>query len=270
MSQIGYDIVKSEIPKSQNHSYCHSTGTQVRKYQLQSENKWQIDLEDLKSDFLYVINPSNPCGSVFSKEHVQEIIDWANQNRVLIVADEIYYGMSFGEFGPIIRLGEMDKMFFTPVWQISWMIFYDKNHYAVEIKQAMYNICQFLLYANVFVINSLPQILDQLTIFYARDRMTHFKENHDFLIQELDQIRGLKCIPAQGTFYLTVLIDLEVFQVKSDTEFAKKLLGEENIILLPLSWNGTEKYQGFRMLTIATKDVYVEMIGRLKEFVKRL
>ncbi|CAD8141835.1 unnamed protein product [Paramecium octaurelia] len=350
MSQIGYDIVKSEIPKSQNHSYCHSTGTQpakqavakhfghgknitendviitqgvnqglfycllgicdpgqnilvpeigfpffdgiaqayqveVRKYKLQSDNNWQIDFEDLNSKldantkFLYVINPSNPCGSVFSKEHVQGIINWANQNHVLIVADEIYYGMSFGEFvsfgeladeGPIICLGGMDKIFFTPGWQVSWMIFYDKNHYADAIKQAMFNLCQLLLHANVFVMNSLPQILDQLTIFYARDRMLHFKENHDFLLQELNQIRGFKCIPAQGTIYLAVLIDLEVFKVKNDAEFAKKLLLDQNVMLLPLSWNGTDKYQGIRMLTIATKDVYIELIARLKEFVSRL
>ena len=41
------------------------------------------------------------------------------------MADEIYYGMSFGEFvsfgeladeGPIICLGGMDKLFFTPGW----------------------------------------------------------------------------------------------------------------------------------------------------------
>lgn len=98
---------------------------------MQSQNNWEIDLEDLSkkldvnTKFLFVINPSNPCGSVFSRKHVQEIIDWANLNHVLIVADEVYYGMSFGEFtsfgelageGPIITLSGMEKIFFTPGW----------------------------------------------------------------------------------------------------------------------------------------------------------
>jgi aspartate/methionine/tyrosine aminotransferase len=44
---------------------------------------------------------------------------------VLIVADEVYYGMSFDKFtsfgelageGPIICLSGMEKIFFTPGW----------------------------------------------------------------------------------------------------------------------------------------------------------
>jgi tyrosine aminotransferase len=68
--------------------------------------------------------------------------------------------------------------------------------------------------------NSLPDILDKLTIFYARDRMKHFKKNHDYLVREFNSIRGLKCIPAQGTIYLAVLIDTTELKVKNDTEFA--------------------------------------------------
>lgn len=74
---------------------------------------------------MLVINPSNPCGSVFSKQHIKDVLKWAEDNCILIVADEVYYGMSFTEFhsfgelaeeGPVICLSGMEKLFFVPGW----------------------------------------------------------------------------------------------------------------------------------------------------------
>ncbi|CAD8050072.1 unnamed protein product [Paramecium primaurelia] len=75
--------------------------------------------------------------------------------------------------------------------------------------------------------NSLPEILDQLTIFYVRDRIIHFKENHDFLFN--NQIRGLKYVQVQAAIYLAVFIDLNVLQVKNDTKNYLKNLIQFNL-----------------------------------------
>ena len=42
---------------------------------------------------IIVTNPSNPCGSVFSRKHLQDIIDLAERHQLPIIADEIYAGM---------------------------------------------------------------------------------------------------------------------------------------------------------------------------------
>lgn len=47
---------------------------------LQPEKSWEVDLPHLESlidertSCLIVTNPSNPCGSVFTKEHIQKIL----------------------------------------------------------------------------------------------------------------------------------------------------------------------------------------------------
>lgn len=47
---------------------------------LQPERSWEADLQHMESlinertSCLIVTNPSNPCGSVFSKEHIQKIL----------------------------------------------------------------------------------------------------------------------------------------------------------------------------------------------------
>ena len=35
-------------------------------------------------------NPSNPCGSVFSRQHIRDILDLCDRRKLPVIADEIY------------------------------------------------------------------------------------------------------------------------------------------------------------------------------------
>lgn len=48
---------------------------------------------------LLVNNPSNPCGSVYSKEHLSAILALADKYRVPVIADEIYGNLVFPSAG---------------------------------------------------------------------------------------------------------------------------------------------------------------------------
>ncbi|KAM3128941.1 hypothetical protein pb186bvf_018929 [Paramecium bursaria] len=265
--EIGYPFFQNLAP---------TYGVQVRQYKLKSEKNWEIDIDSLnelideKTQFLFIINPSNPCGSVFSKNHIQEIINWAEDNKILLVADEVYHGMSFTDYtsfgqlanqGPIITLCGVEKILYVPGWQTAWMIFYDKNKLATQVKQCIQNLTQLWLHSNTFIMNSLDQLLD-----LVNNPAPLFKENHDKIINRINQIKGFKCIPAQGTIYVGVLVDL---QFENDTEFALQLLKEENVQVMPLSWLGSDKYQGFRLLTIANHEIYEQLFERLAQFSMR-
>jgi len=47
-------------------------------------------LVDEKTKMMFVINPSNPCGSVFSYDHMVEITEFIKRNSIVLLADEIY------------------------------------------------------------------------------------------------------------------------------------------------------------------------------------
>lgn len=67
---------------------------------------------------------------------------------------------------------------------------------------------------------ALPELLDTLTLDFTKNYMSIFEENHEFLFEEIKEIEGLKPIAAQGTFYLSVLIELEKFSgFQSDADF---------------------------------------------------
>ncbi len=62
----------------------------------QPERGWEVDLEhcgtlvDERTKAIIVNNPSNPCGSNYSKEHLLALIAFANKHRIPIISDEVY------------------------------------------------------------------------------------------------------------------------------------------------------------------------------------
>ena len=50
----------------------------------------QID-EDTAA--IIINNPSNPCGSVYSRQHLLDILAVAEKKKVPIIADDVYAGM---------------------------------------------------------------------------------------------------------------------------------------------------------------------------------
>lgn len=66
---------KKQIFSKLSQTLCHA-----HIFALQPEKSWEVDLQHLESlidertSCLIVTNPSNPCGSVFTKEHLQKIL----------------------------------------------------------------------------------------------------------------------------------------------------------------------------------------------------
>lgn len=71
----------------------------------QPDREWEVDLDHLSSlvdnrtRAILVNNPSNPCGSVFSLDHIKAILAVAEKYQVPIIADEVYFDMVFPNSG---------------------------------------------------------------------------------------------------------------------------------------------------------------------------
>eukprot|EP01135_Chromosphaera_perkinsii_P009550 Nk52_evm1s1809 gene=Nk52_evmTU1s1809 len=71
-------------------------------YYLNEEDKWGLSVEELTASLkkakqfdidtraLVVINPGNPTGQCLSKTNMEEIIDFCKQNKIMLLADEVY------------------------------------------------------------------------------------------------------------------------------------------------------------------------------------
>ena len=126
-----------------------SHGGKVIYYNLNPEKNWECDLhhmEELLCNYknikgILVTNPSNPCGSVFSKEHLCDILGLAQRYCLPIVSDEVYGNITFtgntfyslgnlamevGGNVPVIVASGLAKQFLVPGWRVGWLVFYDK------------------------------------------------------------------------------------------------------------------------------------------------
>lgn len=140
----GENILVPEPSYPFYHKLAPSLKAETIGYNLLEDKNWEIDLEDLKkkvnekTKFLWVVNPSNPCGSIWSEKHMREILDFCLAHNLFLVSDEIYWNESFEKgvfksFGhiehevPVVVIGGLEKTFLVPGWGCAWTIFFDKN-----------------------------------------------------------------------------------------------------------------------------------------------
>jgi len=118
--------------------------------------------------------------------------------------------------------------------------------------------------------NAFPDLINELTADFCKKKiMPYFENNYYYVYDKIKKIKGLRPIQAQGTFYLSVLIDLEQFEdFKCDYDFLQALLNEENIFILSLSCFGGN-VNGFRLIDAAKKEDYDEFVKRLEAFCSR-
>lgn len=148
-----------------------SLGGSVKYYNLIAEKGWECDLQamesiiDSKTKAIVINNPSNPCGSNFSSEHLLEIAKIARKFALPIIADEIYGRCVFnGQFSamhlfsgdvPVISVGGLAKEFIVPGWRVGWLILHDKGTgRLVEYKAGLKQLTQIIVGKNKIL--SLP------------------------------------------------------------------------------------------------------------------
>ena len=95
------------------------------------------DLEELKTNktkLLIWCSPSNPTGVVYSKEEAEEIYNWAFDNNIWIMSDELYEHLVYeGENTPspaiydpelknTIVVNGVSKAYAMTGWRVGWII----------------------------------------------------------------------------------------------------------------------------------------------------
>jgi aspartate aminotransferase len=97
-----------------------------------------------------------------------------------------------------------------------------------------------------------------------QEMLNAFKERHDYVVAELNKIKGVECLPSQGAFYSfpDMRGAIEALDgVSNDVELAEYLLNEAEVALVPGSAFGQP---GYMRLSFATS------MENLSEALKRI
>eukprot|EP01102_Stenamoeba_stenopodia_P007962 TRINITY_DN224_c0_g2_i2.p1 TRINITY_DN224_c0_g2~~TRINITY_DN224_c0_g2_i2.p1 ORF type:complete len:417 (-),score=50.40 TRINITY_DN224_c0_g2_i2:144-1394(-) len=230
---------------------CDSKGIEPRYYRLLPEKNWEIDIEHLKTLIdsntraILVNNPSNPCGSVYTKEHLQKVLEVAEEFKIPIIADEIYEKMVFegsefhslsslSETVPILEVGGIAKRYLVPGWRLGWVIVHDRNGAFSDVRTGCHALATLLLGANSLIQSIMPSVLKETPREFYDDTQRTLQEQAFHLAKKLSEIPELHPITPQGAMYMMVRIDCSKFSdIPDDVTFCEKLVKEELVVLLP-------------------------------------
>ncbi|XP_005815563.1 tyrosine aminotransferase [Xiphophorus maculatus] len=260
-----------------------SMGIEVKFYDLLPEKSWEIDLQHLESlvdertSCLIVTNPSNPCGSVFSREHLQNILTVASKLCVPILADEIYSDMVFPGCNspslaslssevPVLACGGLAKRWLVPGWRMGWILIHDRNRvFGSEIRQGLVRLSQRILGACTVVQGALESILNDTPPGFYSSTISCLQSNAEICFSELSAVPGLNPVMPSGAMYLMVGIEMDHFpEFQNDVDFTERLVTEQSVFCLPAS--AFEYPDFFRIVLTVPEELMLEACGRIREF----
>lgn len=247
---------------------------------------WIIDLQDLESKItketkaILVNNPSNPCGSCFSKQHLLDVIAIADKHKVPIIADEVYHGLSYEEERPFVSMGHLtkdvpilatgsiSKIYLLPGWRCGWVICYNNHGYFDKVLDNLGKHAMIQLHPTSLVQAALPQILDTVPESFFENLKGKLREASTYAYERVGKIKGITPVKAQAAMYLFCMFDPEVFEgISDDIDFCKKLLADQNCMIFPAQCFFSKN--GFRLTICTSKEVIDDFATRLEAFCQK-
>ncbi|MGY6276535.1 pyridoxal phosphate-dependent aminotransferase [Methylomonas sp. MgM2] len=224
---------------------------------------------------LFVINsPSNPTGVAYSLDELKALGEvLQDYPEILIATDDMYEHILWnkGEFVNILNarpdfydrtivLNGVSKAYSMTGWRIGYCAG------PAELIKAM-SIIQSQSTSNP---TSISQVAAETALTGDQScidtMMVEFKKRHDFVVNELNSIDGIECLPTDGTFYVFPNVDKLIQKldgVEDDLQFAEFLIEKAGVALVPGSAFGCP---GHIRISIATSMANLEnALNRIKQ-----
>lgn len=251
-------------------------------YYLDESNGWQPDIEDIKKKInkktraIILINPNNPTGSNCKTETLKEIIKIAEENELVIFADEIYDKLLFDNQKhvsiaslnhemPIITYGGLSKNYMVPGFRIGWGIVSGNNKVLSELIEAINKILRARLCANHPEQYSIPVALDSDNshLIEAMDKLTR---RRDMTVEMLNSIDGISCVKPEGAFYAFPKLEIK----SEDSHFVSELIKETGVVVVPGSGFGqVPGTKHFRVVFLPPENILEKAYKNIAEFFKK-
>ena len=227
-----------------------------------------------KTKILMLTTPSNPTGSIYSREEREAIGEVLKGTDILVISDEMYEKLVFGDNKFVAVASISDDMFQRTVTvnglsksvaMTGW-----RMGYLATPKNELISVINKLQSQSTSNINSITQkasipALEGEVDDEIETMRKAFESRAEEAYELINAIDGLSVIKPQGAFYLFVNIK----DISNDSiGFCKDLLSETGVAVVPGIGFGSEGYFRF---SYATDIITIrEGIRRIEKFVKNL
>ena len=231
---------------------------------------------------IFLNSPSNPTGAVYTKDELIKLASILLEHpHVFIGTDDIYEHISLDDTpfynilmvepslkDRVIVLNGVSKAYSMTGWRIG---------YAAGPKEIIVAMGK-LQSQSTSNPTSISQVAAEAALRGDQDcikpMVKAFKERHAFVLKALNDIDGVKCIPASGAFYafadarkaIEALFSKNKINAANDLAFSEFILETTGVAVVPGSAFGSEGY--FRISFATSMDNLVEALKRLKQAIE--
>jgi alanine-synthesizing transaminase len=255
-------------------------------YLCDEQAGWLPDITDIKRKItsstraIVLINPNNPTGAVYPDTILQEIIEVARINRLVVFADEIYDKVlydgvhhtsiaSLADDVLFVTFNGLSKNYRACGYRAGWMIVSGKKEHAQDYIDGLSILASMRLCSNVpgqFAIQTALggyQSIEDLVAPTGR-----LCKQRDLAYKLLTAIPGVTCVKPKAALYLFPRLDPKMYPIDDDQKFILELLESEKVLVVQGTGFNWPHSDHIRIVFLPSVDDLIEAIGRIASFLE--
>lgn len=259
-------------------------GGNVVHYICDEESEWYPDIDDIrkkvtpKTKAIVIINPNNPTGALYPKEVLEQIVQVARENNLIIFSDEIYDRLvmdgqehiSIASLAPdlfCVTFSGLSKSHMIAGFRIGWMVLSGNKEIAADYIEGINMLSNMRLCSNVpaqsIVQTALGgyQSVDKYLLPGGR-----IYEQRECVYNALNSIPGISVKKPKAAFYAFPKIDIKKFNITDDEQFALDFLREKKVLIVHGGGFNWQEPDHFRVVYLPRVEVLNEAMDKLSDF----
>ncbi|MGV8144996.1 MAG: pyridoxal phosphate-dependent aminotransferase [Alkaliphilus sp.] len=225
------------------------------------ENEFKLEISELinaitpKTKAIMINSPSNPTGSIYTKDELEAIMEVAIDKNILIISDEIYEKLVYDNGKHIsiaslnakakertIVVNGMSKAYAMTGWRIGYTA---SNKEIAKIMSKIQshstsNPNTIAQYASIEGIKNSDAAIEKMRL--------SFDERRKYMVKRINKMNELSCIVPKGAFYVMLNIskligrEIEGKTILNSLDFAELVISKANVAVVPGSAFGADNY----------------------------
>jgi len=253
-------------------------------YICDESSEWYPDINDIRKKVnantkaIVIINPNNPTGALYPKEILEQIVEIARENQLIIFSDEIYDRLvmddeehvSIASLAPdlfCVTYSGLSKSHMIAGFRIGWMILSGNKKLAKDYIQGINMLTNMRLCSNVpaqsIVQTALGGYQSVKNYIVPGGRVY---EQRDYVYKALNSIPGISAVKPKAAFYIFPKIDTKRFNIVDDEKFALDLLRDKKLLLINGRGFNWPEPDHFRVVYLPRVEVLEDAMTKLAAF----
>jgi aspartate/methionine/tyrosine aminotransferase len=239
-------------------NFIHLMAAEPQLMPVDVEQNFQPNLQDFETHCkantcgLWLASPSNPTGTIISREGLREAAQWARSKDLHLLVDEIYHGLHYVDDMPSVLevdqsafvVNSFSKYFGMTGWRLGWIVVPPEYvETATKLAQNLY-----ISASSIAQYAALAVFEDKSKAIFER-RRTAFRERRDYLADALGSLGFVVPSSIQGALY--IYADISKFSDDSEL-FCKELLETQQVAITPGTDFGNYRSKSFVRIAFTT------------------